>query len=175
MRARTKRKLGITCVVTGVATIALAATGYLAGWGENAASTPTTTTASTAVTTSTTQSLTEDPTQFLDALGAALRGGDVDFLMSRLHPATIARYVDVQCRTMLSTQQDGSAQFTIVSVSEPADFDWSTDEETVVIPETLSVEVDRVERGVTTRAVIHITPVDGQFRWFADCGVPFGP
>ncbi|HZJ28045.1 MAG TPA: hypothetical protein VFF40_13705 [Acidimicrobiia bacterium] len=175
MRARTKRRLGIVCVVVGTGTIAVAATGSLAGWGKQATSTTTTTTASIVPTTSTTLPLTEDPAQFLDALGTALRAGDLEFLMSRLHPATIERYLEIQCRTTLAGQQDGSAQFGLVSVSEPADFEWTTDDRTVVIPDTLSVEVDRVEQGVTSRAVIHITPANGQFTWFVDCGNPFGP
>src|SRR5712692_461907 len=48
----------------------------------------------------------ESPQEFLDRLDAAVRKGDTDFRVARLHPAVIARYGEDQCRTFLAGKQD---------------------------------------------------------------------
>jgi hypothetical protein len=126
-------------------------------------------------TTTTTPQPAEDPAQFLAALAGAFRAGDTNYLMSRLNPAVIGRYGNPQCLSTLATAQDPSAEFVVKTVSEPAEFAWTTDERTVPVADTLTVEVDRVQRGVTQAAVLHVTPVNGQFTWFVDCGNPIGP
>jgi hypothetical protein len=173
------KTLGTLLVVAGVVTIGVGVAGQIAGWGEKTEDrdetvAPTATSAPAGATTSTTLPA-EDPAQFLLALGNAFRVGDTNFLMSRLNPAVIGRYGTPQCLSTLATAQDPSAEFIVKTVSEPIEFAWTTDERTVTVPGTLTVEVDRVQRGVTQAAALHLTAVDGQFTWFVDCGNPIGP
>ncbi len=126
-------------------------------------------------TTSTTLTPTEDAAQFLTALATALRSGDTNFLVGRLNPAVVARYGSAQCLGTLAGARDASATFTVKSVSDPTLFDWTTDDKTVAVPDTLAVEVDRVVRGVPGSTTVHIARVGGQLTWLVDCGTATGP
>jgi hypothetical protein len=62
---------------------------------------------------------------------------------------------------------------TIISVSGPADWDYTVDGRTATIPDVYSVEVDLTAAGQTTRQVTHFALVDfGYLTWFTDCGAP---
>jgi hypothetical protein len=112
----------------------------------------------------------ETPEEFLADLAAAFRASDVEFKLARLHPAVIERFGEELCRTYLSTiAPDASAAFVVTSVSEPADYDWTIAGQTTTVPETVSVEVTRTANGVASAATVHLTPVDGQLRWYTDC------
>ncbi len=125
--------------------------------------------------TSTTLSAGEAPAQFVDALGNALRTGDTNFLVGRLNPAVVTRYGSAQCLGALAGARDTSATFTVKQVGDPVDIDGTTDGKTVSIAESVSVDVDRVQRGVTESATLHIVEVGGRFTWLVDCGNPIGP
>ena len=180
MQPKTLKFLGVALLVGGVAVIGVGVAGNLGSWGaktetatkSGGGTSPAPTNASS---TSTTVVPAEDATQFLAALGTALRAGDTNFLVGRLNPAVVARYGSAQCLGALAGARDPSATFTVKQVSDPADFDWTTDGKTVVIPDTLTVDVDRVVRGVAESATVHIARVNGQLTWLVDCGIPTGP
>ena len=116
----------------------------------------------------------EAPVEFLDALSAALRSGDVAFLADRLNPAVITRYGAAPCRSSVATLTDSTAHFSVTSVSAPADFTWTTADppRSTVVPDTVTVEATRVRKGQSTAVTIHISRVGDQFTWFTDCGAP---
>jgi hypothetical protein len=180
VKTGTKKTLGIVLLVAGVATIGIGVAGQLGSWGAKTESPTATTTdgdstPSSSTSTSTTLPPAEDATQFLTALATALATGDTNFLVGRLNPAVVGRYGSPQCLAALAGAQDPSAQFTVKAVTGPAEYDWTTDDKTVKVADTLTVEVDRVQRGVTQPATIHLASVDGQLTWFVDCGNPIGP
>jgi hypothetical protein len=174
--------LGAALVAAGVVVIGIGVAGQLGSWGaktETASGTTNNGTAGTngqsSSTTSTTVAPAEEPAQFLDALANALRTGDTNSLVARLNPAVVARYGSAQCLGALAGARDPSASFTVKRVSDPADFDWTTDGKTISVAETLTVDVDRVQRGVAEAAAMHIVSINGQLTWLVDCGTPIGP
>lgn len=174
--------LGGALLAVGIVVIGIGIAGQVGSWGAKtetvAGSTDDTSGATgngSSSTTSTTLAPAEDPAAFLDQLGAALRDGNTDFLVARLNPAVVARYGSAQCLGTLAGARDTSATFTVQQVSDPADFDWTTDGKTISLAETVTVDVDRVQRGVPSTASLHIVEVNGQFTWLVDCGTPIGP
>jgi hypothetical protein len=174
--------LGVVLLVSGVAAIGVGVAGTVGSWGAKTDTTTragggsgSTAEAGSSSSTSTTLVPAEDAAQFLTALANALRTGDTNFLVGRLNPAVVARYGSAQCLGALAGARDPSAMFTVKQVGDPADFDWTTDGKTVRIPDTLTVTVDRVERGVPEPATLHIARVGGQLTWLVDCGNATGP
>jgi hypothetical protein len=41
-----------------------------------------------------------------------------------------------------------------------------------VVPDTVTVAVDLTRAGATSATEFHFAFVDGQVRWFSDCGTP---
>lgn len=111
-------------------------------------------------------------TAFLDALAKAQHDHDVDFLMAHLNPAVIARYGDAQCRSYVAGVGDPSLKFVVKRVQPPADYSWEADGLKTVVPNTLAVDVDYTAKGETIPTTVHVTEVNGEFTWFADCGQP---
>jgi hypothetical protein len=177
--------LGAAMLAAGVVVVGIGVAGQLGSWGAKTEAVGGSRDRSNAEngdggngnssTTSTTLATHEDPAQFLDALGNALRTGDTNFLVGRLNPAVVTRYGSAQCLGALAGARDTSATFTVKQIGDPVDFDWTTDGKTVSIAETVSVDVDRVQRGVTESATLHIVEVGGRFTWLVDCGNPIGP
>jgi hypothetical protein len=176
--------LGGVLLAAGIVVVGIGIAGQIGSWGaktETATGSPDSTSGTSGTrngsssTTSTTLAPAEGATQFLDALGNALRTGDTNFLVAHLNPAVIARYGGAQCLGALAGARDTSATFTVKQVSDPEDFDWTTDDKTISIAETLTVDVDRVQRGVAESASLHIVSVNGQLTWLVDCGNPIGP
>ena len=175
--------LGAAMLAVGVVVVGIGVAGQLGSWGAKTEAVRGGRDRSNAEnrgdgnssTTSTTLATHEDPTQFLDALAHALRTGDTNFLVGRLNPAVVTRYGSAQCLGALAGARDTSATFTVKQAGDPVDFDWTTDGKTVSIAETVSVDVDRVQRGVTESATLHIVEVGGRFTWLVDCGNPIGP
>ncbi|MGQ0824118.1 MAG: hypothetical protein ACT4OX_03625 [Actinomycetota bacterium] len=185
-----KKLVGVVLIVIGVGADLIGILGTLTGWGEDttevvlAAETAETTTvapASSATsdvsaapateppTPTTTSPPAETPEGFLSAMGAALASADVEFLVGRLHPAVIERYSDEQCRASVVAFQDPTAAFEVTGVGEPEPYTWVTDGIETEIPATLSVDVIRTVEGAGQSITVHITEVDGTFRWFTDC------
>jgi hypothetical protein len=136
----------------------------------NAPTTEATTTSSSAATSTPTTVAPESAEAFLEQLAAAFRAGDVEFKMARLHPAVIERFGEDTCQTYLSSlPADPTAAFVVHSVSEPADYAWTTQDQTTNVPDTLTVAVTRTANGTAQEATIHLTAVDGELRWYTDC------
>jgi len=190
-----KRLLGVALVVVGLAADVVGILGNVNSWGAtnhvvlatppgpaSPSTAPSTTTSppSNGTTTTTTSATGETPTAFLDALAAAIRSGDVNFMLSRLNPAVVTRYGEAQCRAFLPSLTDVTAQFTVKQVGTPAPFNWATDANTpkarsTIVPNTLTIAVDDVLRGRTTAATVHVTKVGDHYTWFTNCGNPIGP
>jgi hypothetical protein len=99
--------------------------------------------------------------KFLNQLDEAVRKGDTDFRVARLHPAVIERYGEQQCHDFLASPQAG-----------PDPFDFTTDDGAVPIPDAQLVLVKETFEKKTTTRELHVAKVDGEFRYFIDCGTP---
>jgi hypothetical protein len=51
-------------------------------------------------------------------------------------------------------------------------WDWTTDSRTTPVPDTVTVVVEVVRSGATSSAEFHFAFLNGQLRWFSDCGTP---
>ena len=167
-------------VGAGVVIAAAGVVGQVTSDGDDAAtgvasqstSTTTTTDASSTTTTAAPTTTTVPPAAaFVPELVAAIRAGDNDFKYARLHPAVIDRYGEAICRAGLSPAQPDFVM-DVVSVGPPEAWDWVTDGVTTTIPDTIPVTVRRIGDDGTTlvEAVIHLADVEGEIRWFTDCG-----
>jgi hypothetical protein len=113
--------------------------------------------------------------KFFDQLDEAVRKGDTDFRVARLHPAVIDRYGEQQCRDFLSSPQaapDPSRKDKVERVDKPESFDFTTDDGAVSIPDAQLVLVEETFRKKTTTRELHVAKIDGEFRYFIDCGTP---
>jgi hypothetical protein len=116
----------------------------------------------------------ESPQKFLDKLNAAVRKADTDTRLALLHTAVIERYGEQQCRDFLSTPeaQDTTRKDKVQRVDKPRPFEFTTDDGTFPIPNAQQVLVQETYQGKKSRREIHVARVDGQYRYFIDCGVP---
>jgi len=154
---------GLILAVVGVA-------GALGDWG---ATTSTAAAKKPAPSTTAPPAKTETPEQFLDELATAVRGGDVSFQLSRLHPAVIGRYGTDQCRADIVTRTDPSRRYVVKSVSPTArPYEYASDGQSVTIAEAITVEADVVDHGQTQPVTLHLAKADGGYAYFSDCGTP---
>jgi hypothetical protein len=110
----------------------------------------------------------ETPQAFYDAFAAAMQAGDVDVLVGRLHPTTFDRYDDATCRAYLAAVIDADFTAAVTGTAPPARWSWTTDGLERDIDDAIAVRV----RIATGEQETHLAPVDGQLRWFTDCGNP---
>jgi hypothetical protein len=110
--------------------------------------------------------------KFLNELDAAVRNGDVDLRLARLHPAVIARYGEQQCRDFLASQQDAKRRDRVKKVGKPESFEYSTDNQSATIADALPVQVRATIKGKKGDRNIHLARVNGQLTYFIDCGQP---
>jgi hypothetical protein len=110
--------------------------------------------------------------KFLNELDAAVRSGDVDLRLARLHPAVIARYGEQQCRDFLASQQDAKRRDRVKKVGKPEPFEYSTDNQSATIADALPVQVRATIKGKKGDRNIHLARVNGQLTYFIDCGQP---
>lgn len=142
---------------------------------------PTTTTAPTpteppepAPTTTTAADVASDVTEFFDGFAAAVSNGDAAGLLATLHPAVTDRYGVDQCTSYL----DGVAgQPLTISAAEatagPEPGVYETDELSTEIDDLVLVDVTRAELGGDERTdPTRVAYLEGQLRWFSDCGEP---
>ena len=112
----------------------------------------------------------EAPSAFLAQLGAALRQGDVDVLLSRLDPAVIQRFGVNACRAHLSQLRDPTASFSVLSTGTPGVYVFATGSQRTEVPDTVPVSVRFTERGVTRTETVHLARLaSGRLAWFTDC------
>lgn len=112
---------------------------------------------------------------FYEGLDPAIRAADADTLVPLLHPATIERYGEPACRTYLGGLADPTLDIEVESVAGPAPWGYITDDLTTTIPDTWTVEAVFTSQGATSDRELHVALVDGEVRWFTDCGAPLVP
>jgi len=174
------RRVRVWLFAVGGAMVVLGALGLAFGWGSSASTKAASSGASSSSTpapnstepASSTPSPTEDPHVFFDAFETAVRTGDTNFLVSRMHPAVIARYGAAQCRAFAPQLVDATASLHLVSIAGPASFDYTSDGLTTTVPDTFTFTVDGTAAGRSGPREFHFAVSGGQLRLFADCGDP---
>lgn len=112
----------------------------------------------------------ETPAAFLNQLATAMRQGNVDFMVSRLNPAVIARYGTPECRTAVATYTDPTAAFSVQSTSSPADYTYTAAGVTTVIPNTITLQAMFTHQGQPTPLTVHLSRTGaGILTWYTDC------
>ena len=117
---------------------------------------------------------------FFATLQAAIRAGTQADLVDSLGDATIERYGRDACATNLAaTDPVPSQAFEVLGISGPGPWDYTTDGLTTTIPDAITVDADVTAPDATgtvatTRRDLHVQVVDGEVRWFTDCGTPLG-
>ncbi len=111
----------------------------------------------------------------------AFRSGDIDFLLTRLHPASIERYGKAACTESIKRQSpDPGWKIIVKKVSNLGVYDYASDALSTVVNGVYTVTVDR-ETGRPSQtgqgsppveSDIHLALVEGKLRWFSDCGTP---
>jgi hypothetical protein len=110
--------------------------------------------------------------RFLNELDKAVREGNTDFRVGRLHPAVIERYGEQQCRDFVAMQVDKTRRDRVKRVGKPEPFEWATDRTAVTIPDSTPVQVRATIKGKKGDRNLHLARVNGQFTYFIDCGTP---
>ena len=110
--------------------------------------------------------------KFLNEVDTAARAGNVDLRLARLNPAVIARYGEQQCRDFLAGQQDKTRKDKVTKVGKPESFEYATDDQSVVVPQALPVQVRETSKGKKGDRNIHLARINGRFSYFIDCGGP---
>lgn len=109
--------------------------------------------------------------KFLDELDAAVRQGNIDVRVARLHPAVIERYGEQQCRDFLAGQPpDQTRRDRVKTVSKEQPFQYSDDGappvNTVVVHVKATVQSKKGDRN------LHLARANGGLTYFIDCGNP---
>jgi hypothetical protein len=110
---------------------------------------------------------------FADMVNAT-RERDADSLFAWLHPATVARYGEAACRQFLENREDPTFHVVVTSVGEPETWPYTTDDVATTIEGALTVAAQVTNSGNTIDRELHVVVIDGQVRWFTDCGTPLG-
>jgi hypothetical protein len=113
----------------------------------------------------------ESPEDLPALLNQAITDGDTELLLARLHPAVIARYGAEVCRGHVSRF---TSQFTVLGeATTPADYSYTTEGQTTVVPDTIALPVRVSGPGSPpSDALMHIADADGTLRFFTDCTPP---
>jgi len=112
--------------------------------------------------------------KFLDKLDKAVRQSDTATRVALLHPAVIERYGEQQCRDFLASPEaeDPSRRDKVNRVDKPAPFDFTTDDGAIPIPNAQLVLVKETFQKKKSERELHVARVDGEYRYFIDCGTP---
>lgn len=112
----------------------------------------------------------ETPAAFLNKLAAAMRQGDVNFMLSRLNPVVIAGFGSLACRTAVATYTDPTAAFAIQSTSSPSDYTYTAAGVTTVIPDTIALKAIFTHQGQPNPVTVHLSRTrSGVLTWYTDC------
>jgi hypothetical protein len=109
---------------------------------------------------------------FLSPFARAVRSGDAAYLLAKLHPVVITVYGEQQCRTYLASFRDRTRAYRVMSVSDLQMYDYNPDRLSIPVMNVLTVLVRQTAAGETAPAQIHLGLVEGELRWFTDCGTP---
>jgi hypothetical protein len=170
---------GIVLIVAGAALCLVGLVGGFVFADDGAPSAEPTTTEATSTT-----STTEDPADlvdqaavegFYDLFQTAVQTGDADTLYARLHPAVLDLYGADQCRAFIDAGFDNpDLTFEVVSVGPLEPWVWERDGRTVDVGDAVALQL--VQRTLANPdpapQEAHVALVDGEIRWFTDCGDP---
>lgn len=110
--------------------------------------------------------------EFLPTLVEAIRGQDVDFMMARAHPAAFAFYGEETCLAYFESIDDPDTNIEPAGRSGEEAWLWEREGLTAYVVQTFYVVGDVTSGGLTETREIHFAPVNGELRWFPDCGDP---
>jgi hypothetical protein len=113
--------------------------------------------------------------KFLDRLDEAVREGNTEFRVARLHPEVLDRYGEQQCRDFLAGPEAGpdpSRKDKVLRVDKPEAFDFTTDDGAIPVANAQLVLVKETFKKKTTERELHVASVNGQLHYFIDCGAP---
>lgn len=140
---------------------------------------PSNTTASTtsAPDTTATTTRTVDPTidveeaaGFFESWSAELLAGDVERLKDSLHPVVIDTYGTAQCNGYLSGIVGQEVGVEVRDVTPPGPGVFDRDDLAIPLDEVVVVTLYRSDIDRTVEA--RLARVEGEIRWFTDCGIP---
>ena len=109
---------------------------------------------------------------FLADLAVALSDGDGDFLYSRLHPTVLGLYGESQCTAYTGSRLAPGFQLEVRAATGPAPWTWERDGRFTDVEEVFTVDVIRTLGDDVAEQELHVAYVDGEIRWFTDCGDP---
>ncbi len=82
----------------------------------------------------------------------------------------INRYGFETCRSFLQTTVDPTDAFTVLNVTGPGPFDYTSDGQTTTVQNVFTVDVQHTLRGQTIEQKTHIAQnADGTFSFFTRC------
>ena len=172
-----RKTTGLALLGVGIATITVSFLGTTFEWGKK-------TTVATARATTTTEKgrkTAETVNEFTKKWQGAFRSGDIDFLLARLHPASIERYGEAACTESIKRQSpDPGWTITVKKVSDLGVYDYASDALSTVVNGVYTVTVIREtgrpsqtgQESPPAESDIHLALVEGKLRWFSDCGTP---
>lgn len=116
------------------------------------------------------------PGGFLEDLSAAFREPDPLALFEDIHPdfawLPTALYGPDQCYETALDLYSPDLGIVTRSISGFGPWELTIDGVPLVIDDTFTLEVTRYEGGESTNAALHVGAVDGNNKWFLDCGDP---
>jgi hypothetical protein len=112
----------------------------------------------------------ETVADFYTVFAEAVRSGDVDTLLARLHPIVLDAYPDT-CPDVLATFADPEFDVTATSDGGVTPWTWSLpDGRSFDVADATTVTIELSGRGQTGDPVdSHLAAVDGEYRWFTYC------
>jgi hypothetical protein len=115
----------------------------------------------------------ETPEEFFALFAEAIRTGDVEFLLDRLHPVVLDLYGRQQCRAAVaSLPTDPSFGVRVRSVRGPESYEFAPDGQSVTVDDAFTLTLAFTSTEGTSRQEGHLALIDGEMRWFTDCGDP---
>ena len=110
--------------------------------------------------------------QFVARFDGAHDSGDVDFLYGTLDEQVLVRYGAEQCRSYLAATVGSISDLSVNGVAGPRVFTYTTDGLETPIVDIWSVDLSFLARGDPAGVEFNLHLVDGEIRWFTDCGEP---
>ena len=93
-----------------------------------------------------------------------------DKLVKQLNQAVIDRYGLDTCGSFLKTTVDPTDGFSVLAVSGPGPYDYTSDGQTAIVQDVFTVDVQHTQSGRTTQQTTHIARNgDGTFSFFTRC------
>ena len=114
----------------------------------------------------------EEIETFRSGFVEALRTGDVDWLVGRLHPDVMTLYGEAACRDYLPTVVDAGVEMTVDSAGEAGPWRWELDGASREYAAAVPLATTFTSRDQTLEQEMHVLSIGGRFHWWTDCGDP---